>query len=90
VLDLQVFCACFGGFLFVWVRLAGVRFAEFGTRLGTRRCHHGATGNGGLPGPVIWRRGWDLPQGTDELDNRLVPPGGELFHGAAEMLCLLA
>jgi hypothetical protein len=31
------FCACFGAFLFVYVRLGWVRFAEFGTRLGTRR-----------------------------------------------------
>ena len=37
---LQGFCACLGGFLFGWVRLAGVRFAEFGTRLWTWRIHH--------------------------------------------------
>jgi hypothetical protein len=40
-------------------------------------------------GPLFGGRGWDLPQGTEELDNRLVAPGGELLHGAAEVLCLL-
>src|SRR5262249_35205573 len=33
---LQGFCACLGAILFGCVRLDGVRFAEFGTWLGTR------------------------------------------------------
>jgi hypothetical protein len=33
--DSQAFCACFGAFLFVCVHLGKVRFAEFGTRMGT-------------------------------------------------------
>ena len=32
---LQGYCAWLGAFLFGYVRLGGVRFAEFGTRLGT-------------------------------------------------------
>jgi hypothetical protein len=35
--DLQGFWALVGGFLFAEVRLGGVRFAEFGTRLETSR-----------------------------------------------------
>jgi hypothetical protein len=55
-----------------------------------KRAAPGDDARGSLVGPLFGGRGWDFPQGTDELDNGLVAPGRELLHGAGEVLCLLA